>query len=238
LIHRTGIRYGLLALSCGAIFGVTPALADTTIDTTPSWNGSSAVQPWGTVAGGNTPTYGQVITTPADHFLTSFSFELNTPAGIGYTGDVYAWNGVSATGPALFQSPQELTSGPSGAFKLTTVDVPFLDLTAGSQYVLFLTTVGQSAGGNSGGPWGQPQFQNVYPGGGFVFNNGGTVGSLTSGSWNQGFLGSGSDLAFKATFASSPVAATPEFGSVFSLGGLLAASGAGLWIKRRRRKQA
>jgi hypothetical protein len=30
-------------------------------------------------------------------------------------------------------------------------------------------------------------------------------------------------------------AATPEFGSVFSLGGLLAASGAGVWMKRRRR---
>jgi len=28
--------------------------------------------------------------------------------------------------------------------------------------------------------------------------------------------------------------ATPEFGSVFSLGGLLVAGGVGLWIKKRR----
>lgn len=33
-------------------------------------------------------------------------------------------------------------------------------------------------------------------------------------------------------------AATPEFGSVFSLGGLLAGAGAGLWARRRRRAVA
>lgn len=33
-------------------------------------------------------------------------------------------------------------------------------------------------------------------------------------------------------------AITPEYGSVFSLGGLLAAGGAGLWFQRRRRKNA
>jgi hypothetical protein len=32
--------------------------------------------------------------------------------------------------------------------------------------------------------------------------------------------------------------ATPEFGSVASLGGLLAAGGVGLWFKRRSRKRA
>jgi hypothetical protein len=52
-----------------------------------------------------------------------------------------------------------------------------------------------------------------------------TIGSLpTSNSFNL------DNLSF------APVSAVPEFGSLLSLGGLLAAGGTGLWIKRRRRR--
>jgi hypothetical protein len=42
------------------------------------------------------------------------------------------------------------------------------------------------------------------------------------------------DFAIDTVRLNPAVTATPEFGSVFSLGGLLAAGGAGAWVRRRR----
>ena len=49
-----------------------------------------------------------------------------------------------------------------------------------------------------------------------------------------GQRGAGGPVIYHIT--SDAQVATPEFGSVFSLGGLLAAGGAGVWMKRRSRK--
>lgn len=228
--HTLGLT--LAVLTSLALTSV--AQADTSISTLAGWDSSSSVQNWGIP---NTATYGQTITAPAtDNVLTGFTFELNVPAGVPYTADVYAWDGSKATGTALYQSAPQTTAGPSSAFVPTTINTGGVALTSGQQYVLFLTTSGvQGALANVGGSWGQTQSQDIYGGGSFVFlNNGNDPSQLTTQNWDQNYLGQGADLAFSANFTSGAASAVPEPGSVALFFGL-ATAGAGLLRKRRNK---
>ena len=76
-----------------------------------------------------------------------------------------------------------------------------MELTRNAAYVLFASTSKDDGSGD--GSWGQPQSQDVYPGGdnGFVFLNNGSDESLwTVDNWTKNAMGGGADLAFKATF--------------------------------------
>src|SRR5258708_4376012 len=95
--------------------GIGRASADTTYDTTPSWDGSTFASPWGAVGAG-TATFAETFLAPAsDTTLRDFTFfisGLGNGATVTYQADVYAWSGSlqagngpqGATGPALFTS--------------------------------------------------------------------------------------------------------------------------------------
>lgn len=160
----------------------------------------------------NTASYGQVITADALHAkLSSFSFEMNLPSTVAMRGEVYAWDGTKATGPALFESSPVSTSG-SGNFELITFNAGGVALTPGQKYVLFASTSRDQAGHSGTGSW---QYFNgdFYSGGSFVFlNNGGAPSQWTTSTWTQD---STKDLAFQARF---DLPATVGFGGLTSLG--------------------
>jgi hypothetical protein len=189
------VSFTLLLLLGGA--GQVQAV--TTIDTTPYWDGSSSVAEFGYP---DTATYGQVVTAPltSDTVLKSFSFYMNLPDTCTFRGYVYLWDGSKAAGSALYESPTMSTTG-SGNFEEITFNTGGIALTPGYQYVLFASTSKDT--GSGVGIWGQPQDQDVYPGSGngFVYiNNGADASQWTLYNWDQNFLGTDGDLAFKATF--------------------------------------
>jgi hypothetical protein len=195
-MKRFLIHVGLgLMLLLGSI-GETQAF--TTIDTTPAWDGTSNISPFGYP---NTATYGQVVTVPAtDRMLKSFSFYMNLPDTCSFRGYVYAWDGSKATGSALYESNPRATSG-SGDFEEITFEPSGLELTPGAQYVLFAST--SKDAGSGGGPWGLLENQDLYLGGGktlVYLNNGDDESLWTVDNWTQNTYGTGVDLAFKATF--------------------------------------
>src|SRR5262245_15785995 len=129
------MRYGKLAVLClTAVLIARGAPAGTvTIDTTPSWDGSSSVWPWG--HNNVTETYGQTVTAPQfASALQQFSFVirdvndflgLGVPGPITYQAYVYQWDPVAGhiTGAALFQSPVLQTPGTdTGAFQTVGFD--------------------------------------------------------------------------------------------------------------------
>ena len=71
----------------------------------------------------------------------------------------------------------------------------------------------------------------------FVFGSSTNVGRTFNFSGN-GAPFAGADEGLLTRFGVTPATATPEFGTVFSLGGLLAAGGTGLWVNSRRRKNS
>src|SRR6266436_6698139 len=52
-------RHALVAALVVSALAAGPARADTTIDTTPFWDGAQHVYPFGSAGTGSTPTYGQ-----------------------------------------------------------------------------------------------------------------------------------------------------------------------------------
>lgn len=201
------------------------ARAGDLIDTTPYWNGTSFVYSFGVT---DTENYGQTVTVPSDgnNILQSFTFYIQPTTAISFQGEVYAWNGVSASGSQLYQS-STISLNPTATFQAVTF-TPSVALTPGGQYVLFATTDNQNQSVASGSYWGQPQNSDVYPGGSFVFIN--DVGDdspalWTTTPWNQTFLGTGSDLAFQADFTSVPEPVT----------GLLLSSTAFFLLRRQPR---
>lgn len=211
-----------IILALGTALLAASAQAQMTIDTTPFWNGTDNVSPFGLPY---TATYGQTISAPlSDPYLTSFSFEMNLPATVLFQGYVYAWNGAEASGTALYTSG--LTSTAGTGFQEITFDTGTLSLTPGSSYVLF-ASVSANPTSTGTGSWGQPGNTDVYSGGAFVYlDNGTNPSEWTTTPWTQNFLGTGGDLAFKATFAPTPEP------SVLALAGL---AGLSLLFLRRRK---
>lgn len=168
------------------------------IDTTPSWNGSRALSPFGYP---NTTTYGQTVTAPAEPMaLSSFTFYMSLPSSLLFRGEVYAWDDTNdvATGSALYESPPMHTDA-SHVMQAVTFDTGGVQLIPGAKYILF-ATVSKDAAADAQAGSGSWAFvgSDVYPGGGFFFDNdGGNPSEWTAGSW----LGGPSDFVFKASFA-------------------------------------
>lgn len=234
--------FRLSALLCRTTFAALPLLtlalalpaahADTTIDNPGDRSGFFG---WGSVASGSTPTYGQTITAPTgESLLTSFTLTFTFgPGGQAYRAYVYAWNGSTITGSALFTS--DLLTAPMApdADVPVTISTGSVAVTAGSQYALLFSTLGE-ASSSSGYEFRTNSDDSSYTGGTFITNDRGagnpntTVASLTAGGWDS----QNRDLAFTATFINA-AAAAPEPGSIALL---LTAGVPVAGLVRRRRK--
>jgi outer membrane autotransporter protein len=192
----------LLALS-------SPAMAQN-IDTTPAWNGTSSIDPWGISP--NTPTYGQTITpTAGQTILSGFTFELAQESGTApqFQAFVYQFNPTTRliVGPALFTSG--VMTAPSGAaFTPVTISTGSVALTAGLQYVLFLSTTNTTGQPAAAYKFGQLTNTTTYAGGQFVFNNGTTFAGLSTGAWTTS---DPNDLAFIALLSNIGIPSGPVF---------------------------
>lgn len=210
------------------MFAATGASAQT-INTIPSWNGTSFISSFGVV---NTATYGQTITVGAGATaLNSFSFEIgNCSANVTFRGHVYAWNGTQATGASLWDgAPQTLSS--SASYTLVTFNVGSVMLPAG-QYVLFVSTSeDQSAAPASACRFGALTNDTTYGGGQFVFiNNGPNPAQWTANPWS--FIAE--DLAFQVVgLVTAPVPTLSEW-SMIILSSLLAMFGIAIYMRRRK----
>jgi len=194
----------LAAASALSLFGAVGAHA-ATIDTTPFWDGSSSISPFGSP---QTGVYGETFTAPGGA-LTDYTFFVNTSGPLDVVGQVYAWNGSltggagsqGATGPALFTSAQFTINGANG-FQAVTVNTGALGLTAGQNYVALLAAVTQNF---NAGVWGMATPFFGHPGvagdGGFNFYNYdvGSLGEINSNNWDD-FADFGSS-AWTAHFA-------------------------------------
>ena len=138
--------------------------ATVTLDNSP---GSDAATPFGV---GGTQTYGEVFTAPITGTLTSFTLQLTGGVGDLYAG-VDSWNGSAAYGlgfgssGSLYQSA-DTPSSSGGPYTFT----PNIAVTAGQQYVAFLSTWGDDSATSQSG---MPLSVNAVSGlDYFVFNNG------------------------------------------------------------------
>jgi hypothetical protein len=209
------------------------AIADTTVDTASSWDGTTYISQFGKP---NTATYGQTITAPTwVTAIKSFSFYLKVPTTVKLRGYIYAWDGTKATGPALWTSATISAPG-DDAFHEVTFNPGSVAITPGQQYVLFasISDVYDEISADDKGSWGRNN--NPYTGGTFVFlNNGNTSSQWTSTTWST----IAQDLAFKLVFAGDAPAPpdVPEPGSFMLLGsGILALGGVGAFHSRFRKK--
>ncbi len=230
-LWQASILSGILLASAARADLVVSTITGTGPDVSPiPWDGSSSVSPW-RPTGLPTPTYGETFLDPAGNpLLTGMTFEINdfsTPA-IPFQAYVYAWNGTSITGPALFTSAVMSVPSASG-FQAVTVPTPGTVLTPGDEYIAFYSTLGDGGDPSSTSAWGfmqNPPADNAYTDGTFEFNNSTNFSALTSPTW----ISLGSDLAFTLTFAPAP-AAVPEPSSVFLLVTVITALG---FLARRK----
>lgn len=197
LLPTAGVAVAVLALSVamsGTAVATQPARHGT-INTRQAWDRSTYIAPFGCP---NTTTYGQVVMIPAGKTsLDRFVFWMNDFGGTGSMvarGELYAWDGVKATGSALFESaPRTLSFGDSHAHR-----EGFLTggaaVTAGSQYVMFVSIDKDfESCTDYTNEWGGVD-DSTYPDGTFVYqNNSGDESQWTTSSWNQ----YGFDLVFK-----------------------------------------
>ena len=180
----------LLLLTAGSLMSQGP------INTVPSWNGATYVAHFGVP---DTATYGQTITVaPGPAVVSSFGFEMgHCNATQTFRGEVYAWDGVKATGPGLFESP--VTTLPaSDSFQLVLFNTGALTLPPGA-YVIFATTSRDQLTGSQC-EWGNV-LDTAYPEGNYVYqNNGADPSQWTSVAWGpQPF-----DLAFQVNMTPAP----------------------------------
>jgi hypothetical protein len=190
-------------VSVGLLLGGWP-LSAVTIDTVPSWDGTSYISSFGIP---DTETYGQTVTVPLGlPVLRSFSFEMELPSTLAFRGEVYAWDGTKAAGANLFESGATSTDG-SGVFELITFNTGGIALVPGGVYVLFASTSKDTDGHSGGGIWGVTQFTDTYTGGTSVYiNNRIDTTPWTTTAW----AGVPGDLAFQATFTSASGAPEPS----------------------------
>jgi hypothetical protein len=219
------VGVGVAAISLGLASG---ALANTPIGNTPPWTPASGITSGFGVSGAPnyfTPNYGQTVTVPAtDTVLDSFTFYVDLPTNLIFRGEVYAWNPNtvdpnnpyalgSATGPALYESGQTSTTSYNSGFspQPITFNTGGIPLTAGAQYVLFITTsrdyaANVAAGITSTGFAGYTP-TDTYTGGDWVYmDDGGNTNLWTTVGWTHPALFPTvffqDDLGFTATFSS------------------------------------
>lgn len=211
-----------LLISLSAVAAVATASAESSIDTTASWNGTNSVGRFGEP---DTATYGQTITADsAGGVLKSFTFYL-TGLDLNIRGYVFGWDGVKAVGPALADSGTFNIGDTFSGFKAVTVATGDVALAANQQYVLLLTSSGLQAGKFNSNTWGALT-SNAYSGGELVFHNSGNdLSSLSADpGWDCadgcGFAANGGDLAFKAQIALAPALVPEPAGHALMLVGL------------------
>lgn len=223
------IRQGFAAAAFGLACFALPGYAGV-ISTLGSWNGSSYIGTFGTVSSAETPTYGETFTAVAgDDVLQSMQFEIETlgTAAIPYSASVYAWTGTAVSGAALFTSSVGSIATAPG-FQAISASVPNLSLTDGDIYIALFSTLGDGGSSSGYAAWGGQLPDITYTGGTFEYNNGSTLASLATSTWNdQGNFG---DLAFALNFA--PAVTTPEPSTLILVGGAL------LGLARLRRRAA
>jgi hypothetical protein len=153
-----------LALGLGLLGTTGAASAQSTIDTTAAFTGNS-VYYWGN--SDDTPGYGQVFTAPAGaSSLYSFEFFVKADSGsMDYTAYLFAWNGTSTTGAALYTSTP-LSMPASDSFTPQQINTGGIAVTPGSQYLAcFYQTSGTGQGCWAAVP------HAAYSGGGFVYGS-------------------------------------------------------------------
>jgi hypothetical protein len=180
-----------IALIPGQAFGASTAdsvaKAKVIVDTDQFFDGSNIVLPFGCP---DSSTYGQTITIPKKiHKITKFTFEMSGQAAAGQSmvvrGEVYEWNGTTATTPVAESKPMTIAFD-NGNFNVVTFKVKGAAVKPGKQYVLFASIDKdyEQCTGNYTVAWGSVD-GSLYAGGGFVFqNNTGNEGNWTSGPWN------------------------------------------------------
>jgi hypothetical protein len=192
----------VLLLGLSLVSGTGARAADRYLvnNTIPAWDGSSYIYPFGNPG---TQTYGQTITVPRyKPVLRSVDFVIKVDPAVRFRGYLYAWDAAAmrATGPRLWSSGVRQTS----VYDFERVRLGIgQKLRPGTQYVVFLSTAGlsQPPGTRQEGQFAQPQNQDLYGGGAFVFFNNATPAQWTSETWDGGdgaFLGPGGDLAFRS----------------------------------------
>lgn len=192
LVVVTAMAAGTMALAAGS-------RADSySIDTTPSWNGTRTIGPFGYP---NTTTYGQTVTAPSgDPMLNSFTFYMSLPSDLLFRGEVYAWDDTNhvVTGSAMYESAPMHTDT-SGVLQAVTFNTGGIPLTAGAKYILF-ATISKDYSADSTTGWGSWAYvgSDAYAGGGFFFNNdGGDPTQWASSTWRGG----ANDFVFRVDFA-------------------------------------
>ncbi|BAY74849.1 hypothetical protein NIES25_12650 [Nostoc linckia NIES-25] len=238
MINATSLKNLSIVTAGAAIIALGAAgnaQAQTVIDTTPSWNGTDSITPFGEF---NTATYGQTFTVGSDNVLNDFTFFLNDfdgqPDVVDFAAYVAEWDGFKATGPILYQSaPQSTTNAPG--FEQFTFNTGGISLTSGKQYVAFLSASnffdGTSGLAGLGAITGS---QDVYSGGDFVFyNNGSDFSLLTQNTWDGGVGNGFGESAFKISL-SPATASVPEPTTML---GILAFGAFGISSLNKRKQQ-
>lgn len=217
-----------LVLSVVMMLSSLSAQAQTNIDTTTSWDGTSFVSAFGVP---NTATYGQTIRVTSASQLNDFNFRLKgCGATVTLRGHVFAWDGTKATGTSLYSSPAQAL--PSSASFQTVTFSPSVSLPSGD-YVLFISTSEDQTGApNSGCQLGFLNNDTAYADGSFVYiNNGANASQWTTSGWSIW----SADTAFVVNFTSAAPAAIPtlsEWAMIF-MASLMAMFG----IRRMRRNK-
>jgi hypothetical protein len=206
------------AVSAGPV--INPAPFYTVLNTAPFWNGTDFVSDFGNrdgIAGDIVLSFGQTITVSRDNVLDSFSFYMDLPPSLTFSGYVFRWNGSSATGPELFKSVTTATKGGfvyPPRYEHITFDTGGLALTAG-QYVLFASAA-EYPPVIGFGLWGAI-YSDVYSGGEAAITFGTDLSQWTGTEPWFPYL-NGGDFAFDATFAvPEPSAFIVLTGALFSL---------------------
>jgi hypothetical protein len=202
-------QIGFLILCATVLGGTAPARADTVI------------QPQGQfVPGTNVPqleyVVGETIQAPTngDTRLVSFGVAVEFPPQAQaefIQGEVYAWDGSEATGPALYTSPLEPFVAEYPNLPNPIFETNGINLEAGGEYVIFVNVLAYyqgeyHAGGDFYPDYLQPDTGPGYPGGSTVTTQSLDPSLWTTEAWSVGLPGAGDNAAlpqidFIATFA-------------------------------------
>ena len=137
-IGPTGVAGTNGATGSTGATGATGLNAPTTTTNVPAWNGGEFVSQFGVP---QSSVYGQTFIIPnGDQVLSSFTFQLQLPTSINFRGQVFAWDGTKATGPALYTSPTVQTTD-GNVFQPITFATNNIPVTAGATYVLLIDTL-------------------------------------------------------------------------------------------------